>query len=121
MDDEFYPGIPDETESDSREYQERQCGHEMAYDRVSGRFLSYGGRTDHLRLQGNLAAELVLHRCACPDDAREAPLADRPSVVFDTLMFSENVKDQFEERGQSWSSAPTTLLTILPWRLLQIL
>lgn len=66
MDDDVYPGIPEPLQADSREYRVRKCGHEMAYDRVSGRCFLYGGRTDEHGLQGNLAAELVLHRCAHP-------------------------------------------------------
>lgn len=62
MDDDFYPGIAESSYEDSRNPQVRKCGHEMAYDRVTGRCLFYGGRTDELGMQGNLSVELVLHR-----------------------------------------------------------
>lgn len=61
--DAFYPGIPETSNVGSPREKARKCGHEMAFDSVSGRCLLYGGRTDDLGTLGNLAAELVL--CGC--------------------------------------------------------
>ncbi|GHJ86292.1 hypothetical protein NliqN6_2694 [Naganishia liquefaciens] len=38
----------------------QKCGHEMTYDRITGRCIFYGGRTDGM-LEGNVAVELALH------------------------------------------------------------
>jgi hypothetical protein len=100
MDDVVYPGNPEPPQVDNREYRVRKCGHEMAYDRVSGRCLLYGGRTDEHELQGNLAAELVLHRCVHPRSCVKSFSPLMICIVFVKLMFCESVTDRSEERGQ---------------------
>ena len=59
--DGFDLGVADSTGSPAQLSLVRECGHAMTYDRVTGRCIFYGGRTDGLAAEGNVAVELELH------------------------------------------------------------
>jgi hypothetical protein len=57
---EFYPGMAET--SNTGDQLKISCGHEMSYDRATGRCVFYGGRTDGLLGEENMAVELELHQ-----------------------------------------------------------
>lgn len=59
--DGFDLGLADSTGSPDQLSLARECGHAMTYDKVTGRCIFYGGRTDGLAAEGNVAVELELH------------------------------------------------------------
>jgi hypothetical protein len=58
----FYPGRVEMPDTRDQLTSPRKCGHEMAYDRATGRCVFYGGRTDGLLGEENMAVELELHQ-----------------------------------------------------------
>lgn len=59
---EFYPGTAETSVKGDQLASPRKCGHETSYDRVTGRCFFYGGRTDGLVGEENMAVELELHQ-----------------------------------------------------------